>query len=64
MLKGRLTSYPGEVLLIVHEPIETKDLAGSDPKDFGERVRRIIAPDAEADVGSAPPDVDALHARA
>jgi 1-acyl-sn-glycerol-3-phosphate acyltransferase len=64
MLKGRLTSYPGEVGLIVHEPIETQGLAGSDAKEFGERVRRIIAPDAESDVGSVPPDVDAVHARA
>jgi 1-acyl-sn-glycerol-3-phosphate acyltransferase len=64
MLKGRLTTYPGEVGLIVHEPIETRGLAGSDAKEFGERVRRIIAPDAESDLGSAPPDVDAVHARA
>jgi 1-acyl-sn-glycerol-3-phosphate acyltransferase len=64
MLKGRVTSYPGEVLLIVHEPIDTQGLAGSDPKDFGERVRRIIAPDAESDLGAEPPDVDAVHARA
>jgi 1-acyl-sn-glycerol-3-phosphate acyltransferase len=64
MLKGRLTTYPGEVGLVVHEPIDTHGLAGSDAKEFGERVRRIIAPDAESDLGSAPPDVDAVHARA
>jgi 1-acyl-sn-glycerol-3-phosphate acyltransferase len=64
MLKGRVTAYPGEVRLIVHEPIDTHGLAGSDAKEFGERVRRIIAPDAEADLGSMPPDVDAIHARA
>jgi 1-acyl-sn-glycerol-3-phosphate acyltransferase len=64
MLKGRLTTYPGEVGLIVHEPIDTSDMAGSDAKEFGERVRRIIAPDAEADLGSVPPNVNAVHARA
>jgi 1-acyl-sn-glycerol-3-phosphate acyltransferase len=64
MLRGRVTSYPGDVRLVIHEPIDTRGLAGSDPKEFGERVRRIIVPDAEADLGSMPPDVDAVHARA
>jgi 1-acyl-sn-glycerol-3-phosphate acyltransferase len=64
MLKGRVTTYPGEVRLVVHEPIETAGLAGSDAKEFGERVRRIIAPDAESDLGAEPPDVHAVHARA
>jgi 1-acyl-sn-glycerol-3-phosphate acyltransferase len=64
MLKGRVTTYPGDVRLVVHEPIDTRGLAGSDAKEFGERVRRIIVPDAEADLGSMPPDVDAVHARA
>lgn len=64
MLRGRVTTYPGEVGLIVHEPIDTSGMSGSDAKEFGERVRRIIAPDAESDAGSAPPDVDAVHARA
>jgi 1-acyl-sn-glycerol-3-phosphate acyltransferase len=50
MLKGRLATYPGHVRLVVHEPIDTSALAGTDPKTFGERVRRIIAPVAEADV--------------
>jgi 1-acyl-sn-glycerol-3-phosphate acyltransferase len=64
MLKGRVTTYPGDVRLVVHEPIDTRGLAGSDPREFGERVRRIIVPDAEADLGSMRPDVDAVHARA
>jgi 1-acyl-sn-glycerol-3-phosphate acyltransferase len=64
MLKGRVTAYPGAVRLVIHEPIDTRGLAGSDAKEFGERVRRIIAPDAETDLGSMPPDVDAVHARA
>jgi 1-acyl-sn-glycerol-3-phosphate acyltransferase len=64
MWKGRLTTYPGEVRLVVHAPIDTRGMAGADAKEFGERVRRVIAPDAESDVDSAPPDVDAVHARA
>ena len=56
MLRGRLATYPGHVRLVVHEPIETADLAGSDPRAFAERVRRIIAPAAESDVHVAPPD--------
>jgi 1-acyl-sn-glycerol-3-phosphate acyltransferase len=64
MLKGRLATYPGTVRLIVHDPIETRELSGLDPKEFGERVRRVIAPDAESDLAAVPPDVDAVHARA
>ncbi|HLG54900.1 MAG TPA: lysophospholipid acyltransferase family protein [Vicinamibacterales bacterium] len=64
MLRGRLATYPGTVRLVVHDPIDTRDLAGTDPKQFGEQVRRVIAPSAEADCGSAPPDIDAVHARA
>ncbi len=56
MLKDRLATYPGHVKLVVHEPIETRDLAGTDPRAFAERVRRIIAPVAETDVHVAPPD--------
>jgi 1-acyl-sn-glycerol-3-phosphate acyltransferase len=56
MLKGRLATYPGDVRLVIHEPIETRELAGTDPRAFGERVRRILAPDAESDSDLAPPD--------
>jgi 1-acyl-sn-glycerol-3-phosphate acyltransferase len=64
MLKGRLATYPGAVRLVVHDPIDTRELSGLDPKEFGERVRRVIAPDAESDLDAVPPDVDAVHARA
>ena len=68
MLKGRLATYPGHVKLIVHDPIDTSALAGTDARAFGERVRAIIAPDAESDLGVPPPDTDssrdAIHARA
>ena len=58
MLKGRLATYPGHVRLVVHEPIDTSGLAGTDPKAFGERVRQILAPDAESDVPQ-----DGVHPR-
>jgi 1-acyl-sn-glycerol-3-phosphate acyltransferase len=50
MLKGRLATYPGRVRLVVHEPIDTASLAGTNRKTFGERVRQVIAPEAESDV--------------
>jgi 1-acyl-sn-glycerol-3-phosphate acyltransferase len=56
MLKDRLATYPGHVKLVVHEPIDTADLAGTDPREFAERVRQIIAPAAQSDAGVAPPD--------
>ena len=56
MLKGRLATYPGNVRLVVHEPIDTTSRAEADPREFAERVRQIIAPAAESDVDVAPPD--------
>jgi 1-acyl-sn-glycerol-3-phosphate acyltransferase len=50
MRKGRLATYPGRVSLVVHEPIDTTGISGADAKEFGERVRQIIRPDAESDV--------------
>jgi 1-acyl-sn-glycerol-3-phosphate acyltransferase len=58
MLKGRLATYPGRVRLVVHDPIDTSGLSGTDPKAFGERVRQIIGPDAESDVPH-----DDIHSR-
>jgi 1-acyl-sn-glycerol-3-phosphate acyltransferase len=49
MLKGRFATYPGDVRLVVHDPIDTSGLAGTDPKEFGARVREIIRNDAESD---------------
>jgi 1-acyl-sn-glycerol-3-phosphate acyltransferase len=60
MLKGRLATYPGHVRLIVHEPIPTTGLTGTDPRAFGERVRAILAPDAESDVTTAAPDAHGI----
>jgi 1-acyl-sn-glycerol-3-phosphate acyltransferase len=64
MLKGRLATYPGTVRLVVHEPIDTRALSGTDPRIFAERVRGLIAPDAESDLSTPPPNFDAVHARA
>jgi 1-acyl-sn-glycerol-3-phosphate acyltransferase len=49
MQKGRLATYPGDVRLIVHEPIETAEIEDADPREFGERVRQTIQGDAESD---------------
>lgn len=59
MLKGRLATHPGRVRLIVHAPIVTTGLEDADAREFGERVRQVLAPAAQADV--SPHDV---HARA
>ena len=64
MLKGRLSTYPGVVRLVVHAPIVTADLAGTDPRAFGERVKKIVAPSAESDYGAAAPGADAVARRA
>jgi 1-acyl-sn-glycerol-3-phosphate acyltransferase len=53
MLKGRLATYPGNVRLVIHEPIDTTGLAMTDAKAFGERVRQVVVADAESDVAQA-----------
>jgi 1-acyl-sn-glycerol-3-phosphate acyltransferase len=58
MLKGRLATYPGHVRLVVHPPIDTTALAGTDRRTFASRVHDIVAPDAESDVN------DDVHSRA
>ena len=50
MRKGRLATYPGRVKLVIHQPIDTRGLEGTDAKVFAERIRQIVAPDAESDV--------------
>lgn len=57
MLKGRVTTYPGRVRLIVHPPIDTTGMSSRDARQFAERVRQIIAPAAESDVAANPSDV-------
>jgi 1-acyl-sn-glycerol-3-phosphate acyltransferase len=53
MLKGRLATYPGHVRLVVHDAIDTSALAGTDAREFAERVRQVISPIAESDVTHA-----------
>ena len=56
MRKGELTTRPGDVVLVVHDPVPTADIADPSPdtmRDLAARIRAIIAPapDAEADGG-------------
>jgi 1-acyl-sn-glycerol-3-phosphate acyltransferase len=46
MPKGRLAAHPGHVKVIIHDPIDTRGMADSDVKEFADRVRGIIVPDA------------------
>jgi 1-acyl-sn-glycerol-3-phosphate acyltransferase len=62
MLKGRLATYPGAVRVVVHAPIETKSLAGGDPRALAEQVRAVVAAGAETDLGVLPPDTLAAPA--
>jgi 1-acyl-sn-glycerol-3-phosphate acyltransferase len=64
MLKGRLATYPGHVRLVIHDPIGTSGLSRKDAREVAERVKRVVAPDAESDLSVVPPDLDAVHARA
>ena len=52
MKKGELTTRPGHVTLIVHEPIATP--ANADPsvaevRELADRVREVIRPAVEAE---------------
>jgi len=42
MLKGRLMTCPGDVTLIVHEPILTTGVTREEARQFSERVRAIV----------------------
>jgi 1-acyl-sn-glycerol-3-phosphate acyltransferase len=57
MLKGRLATYPGRVRVVVHEPIDTAGLQGSDPRQLADRVRAIVASAAEVDCEVSSPSV-------
>ncbi|HEY6360008.1 MAG TPA: lysophospholipid acyltransferase family protein, partial [Vicinamibacterales bacterium] len=49
MLKGRLATCPGDVKLVIHAPIVTAGIGGSHAREFAERVRQVLTPDAESD---------------
>lgn len=42
MLKNRLMTCPGDVTLIVHPPVETRDLTRGDARALAGRVRAIV----------------------
>ena len=54
MLKGRLATFPGRVKLVIHDPIETAGLDRSHARSLAERVRQVLAPDAESDCDILP----------
>ncbi|HTM25135.1 MAG TPA: lysophospholipid acyltransferase family protein [Vicinamibacterales bacterium] len=43
MLKGRVTVRPGEVSLIVHDPIETAGVPRDAVREFADRVRGVVS---------------------
>ncbi len=52
MRKGELTTKPGHVTLIVHDPIATAANAGPSPaevRELADRVREVIRPPVEAE---------------
>jgi 1-acyl-sn-glycerol-3-phosphate acyltransferase len=65
MRKGDLAARPGVVRLVLHEPIDARELGEIDPREFGERVRRIIAPAVDGTAsGRESPDSASANARA
>jgi 1-acyl-sn-glycerol-3-phosphate acyltransferase len=57
MTKGELTTRPGHVTVIVHEPIETVAIAEpsvNEVRDFADRVREVIRPAVEAEASANP----------
>jgi len=48
MLKGRLMTCPGEVEVVVHEPIQTQDLTRRDARILADRVHGIISKTVQA----------------
>ncbi|HET9703717.1 MAG TPA: lysophospholipid acyltransferase family protein [Vicinamibacterales bacterium] len=57
MKKGELTTRPGYVTVVVHEPIETltkEQPSVADVRALADRVREIIRPPVEAEAAAAP----------
>ena len=55
MKKGELTTRPGQVMLLVHDPIETAGNAEPTPaqiRELAEQVRDVIRPAVEAEASS------------
>lgn len=53
MKKGRLTVYPGDVTLTLHEPMATAGLKREDARALAERVRAVVAAESCMAQGSA-----------
>jgi hypothetical protein len=49
LLMGRGATSRGLVRVVIHDPIETAGLDRSQARSFAERVRQVLAPDAESD---------------
>lgn len=58
MTKGRLTTRPGRVRLLVHEPVDTLGLAPEDARSLAARVRGVV----EAPLTRRPDPTDGLAA--
>jgi 1-acyl-sn-glycerol-3-phosphate acyltransferase len=57
MKKGELTTRPGRVTVVVHEPIETvadQEPSVAEVRALADRVREIIRPPVEAEAAAAP----------
>ena len=54
MRKGRLTTCPGDVDVVLHEPLPTEGLARSDATRLAEHAREIIAATVATLEGRAP----------
>lgn len=54
MTKGRLTTRPGRVRLLVHEPIATDGLGPDDARDLAARVRAVVEAPLAAPDGRSP----------
>ena len=55
MKKGELTTRPGHVTLIVHDPIETAAIAApsvEQVREFADRVRDVVRPAVEAEASA------------
>ena len=58
MKKGELTTRPGYVRMIVHQPIEmpaNAEPSVHDVRDLADRIREVIRPSVEAEASASPP---------
>ena len=53
MLKGRLMTCPGDVVLTVHAPIATAGVSREQARELAERVRAIVRQDVDEPGGTS-----------